>query len=356
VTHNPPNSASGIGRFVQEILKYVSPHIPMRTVRTIPPPLSRRVTTLYHFPAGIDGHQPGAALHYTQIMGCAVQLWRRFRPAVATIHDLGVVVCKEDEPLLDRIGRSVLDVQLVGVRRMDQYAVNSLQTRDHLVRHLGVDERRIHFVQLGVDLENFRPIPTAYEELARRYNFHKQPGVFDLIYVGSELPRKNVGLILSAMAALKKKGYCLRLIKIGGAGGERWRTQTMAQIKELGLEADVYFPPGIVPEPDLPLFYGGADLAVTATLLEGGFAWVAMEAMACGRPVVASTGALIPEAATAGALVVSERSVDEMVRAIARCIDDEALRARLSTAGQHLIASYTWQATAQAMLKVYEKL
>jgi glycosyltransferase involved in cell wall biosynthesis len=355
VTHNPRQAISGIGRYVRELHRSLAPLVPVEFHNTMPMPLVGRLSMLQHFPLGVQDHQPGHIAHFTQIMGCAVQLWRSYRPSVATVHDLGVLVCKEDEVMFKRVDRVVLDAQYAGLRKMQQYAVNSMQTKRHLVERLGIDEARIHHVQLGVELDTFRPMPNAEEEIARRYNLRRDPATFYLIYVGSELPRKNVGVILKAMAALKSRGYRVHLIKIGSPGGERWRAHFKAEIDGLGLVNEVIFP-GVVPDADLPLFYTMADLAVTGTLLEGGFAWVAMEAMGCGRPVVASQGALLPDEMGEAALIVANHSADEMAAAIARLIDDSALRTQMAAAGQRLIKRYTWEATAQQMLNVYANI
>jgi glycosyltransferase involved in cell wall biosynthesis len=355
VTHNPPGTVSGIGRYVRELHRYLRPRLDVRIAPDLAPPLAARFSLLQHFPIGVQGHKAGAILHFTQIMGCAQRLWRPLHPAVATVHDLGVLVCPEDEILFDPVGRKVLDVQFAGLRRMDQYAVNSDRTRRDLVEKLRVPEDRIHFVQLGVELDTFRIIPDAQAQIAERYNLHPLEGGFDLIYVGSELPRKNFNLLLQAVAVLKARGYKLRLFKIGGAGGDQWRARTLAEIERLNLKEEIVFP-GVVPEEDLPVFYNASDLAITPTLLEGGFAWLAMEAMGCGKPVVATEPAAIPQDARAAVMVVEARSLDALSTAIARLLDDSEARRSMGEAGARIIQHYTWEATAEAMIKVYEKV
>jgi glycosyltransferase involved in cell wall biosynthesis len=152
---------------------------------------------------------------------------------------------------------------------------------------------------------------------------------------------------------LKRQGYRLRLIKVGGAGGERWRAKFLWDVERLELTDDVVIV-GVVPEEDLPLFYNAADLCVTPTLLEGGFAWLVMEAMACQKPVIATYAALVPPEAEEAVILVPPRNLDELVTAIAKCLDDEEGRQKMGKAGRQIIASYTWEATAQAMIGVYE--
>ena len=279
-------------------------------------------------------------------------LWHPIRPSVATVHDLGVLVCPEDKYLFDRLGRAILDLQYAGLRRIDFYAVNSQSTRRALVEILGIPEERIRLVQLGVDSEHFRPIPSAPTLVSERYGIKPSADMVTLLYVGSELPRKNVGLLLKAMAVLTERGCRLRLIKVGGAGGQIWRNRFIWDIKQLGLTDDVIIVEN-VPEADLPLFYNVADVCVTPTLLEGGFAWLAMEAMACNRPVIATEAALIPADAAGAVLVIPTRDLDALVAALTKCVNNPDERVAMGAAGRQIVATYNWGATARAMMEVY---
>lgn len=352
VSHLPKGSVSGIGRYVRELHSHLADKIDVTVTHVVDPPLATRFPILHNFPVGVEGHQLGSIVHYTQIMGCAQMLWRPQRPAIATVHDLGVLVCQEDEALFNWSDRRILDLHLAGLRRMDYYAVNSDRTRQGLIDLLHVPEEQIRFVQLGVDSNHFRPMPQAWMQITKRYGIQPQEGVADLLYVGSELPRKNLRLLLQAMAILKQQGYRLRLVKVGGPGGKRWRENLLADLNHFQLRDEVTLV-DVVPEDDLPLFYSVADVGVTPTLLEGGFAWLAMEAMACEKPVVATHEALIPPDARDAALIVHSRDPDGMAQAIAACIDDPDRRRTMGQTGRQIIETYTWEATTHAMLEVY---
>jgi glycosyltransferase involved in cell wall biosynthesis len=352
VSHLPKGSVSGIGRYVRELQRHLADEIDVTVTHVIDPPLANRFPILHNFPVGVDGHQPGSIVHFTQIMGCAQMLWRPVRPAVATVHDLGVLVCKEDDALFNRSDRRILDLHIAGLKRMDYYAVNSDRTRRGLMEILHVPEERIRFVQLGVDCGHFHPIAQAWSQVAARYGILPMEGVTDLLYVGSELPRKNLGLLLQAMSILKQQSYRVRLLKVGGPGGQRWRQELLADLDRLQLREDVMLV-DVVPEDDLPLFYNVADVGVTPTLLEGGFAWLAMEAMACEKPVVATHEALVPAEAQDAALIVESRDPNEMAQAIALCIDEPGRRRAMGQAGRQIIKRYTWEATARSMIEVY---
>jgi glycosyltransferase involved in cell wall biosynthesis len=281
-----------------------------------------------------------------------MMLYRPYHPSVATVHDLGVLVCEADGQLFSPLERRILDLQIAGLKRVDYFSVNSDRTKRGLVEILAIPEERIRYVPLGIDTNHFRYIPDAWPRIPERYGIRPIEGVADLLYVGSELPRKNLGLLLEAMAILKQQNLRLRLIKIGGPGGQQWRDELLIQVERLHLHDDVVFT-GIVSEDDLPSFLSIADLCVTPTKLEGGFAWLAKAAMACGKPVVATEDALIPADVHDAALIVKSQDPREMAQAIAICLESQDRRFEMGRIGRERIMRYNWEATAQAMVEVY---
>ena len=355
VAHTPLGSVSGIGRYAEELYHHLSNRVPTRIVRPISPPLADRLTFLHQLPLGLRGHQPGSIVHFTQIMGCSQMLWHPVRPAIASVHDLGVLVCKEDEQLFNRFDRLILDFQLAGLRRMDHFIVHSNYTRDSMLAHLGVHEEQITVVPTWIDSDFFRPIAGSRQMLSERYNVDFNDGANNLLYIGSELPRKNLGLLLEAVATLKARGHKTRLVKIGSPGGDQWRARLLLDIERLGLSDNVIFT-GVISDDDLVLFLNAADLCVTPSLLESTFAWVALGAMACGRPSVVTSAALVPEEAQDAALVVPPRNLEMLVQAIEQCLQDVDLRRRMGEAGRQIIRSYRGESAISAIIGAYQTL
>ncbi len=355
VAHNPPNQTSGIGRYYRELYRHLKDRVDVRMAFPYFLPLNNRFTILRNFPLGVIDHQDGNITHFTQIMGCAQMHWNPIHPAIATVHDLGILVCKEDLELFNNLDLKILSLQIRGLKLMDALCVNSEYTRASLVDKVGIPEEKIRFVQLGVDTTNFRPISGARELVAEKYGFKFDPSTFYLIYVGSELPRKNVFMLLKALQTLSNNRYSVELLKIGGPGGTRWRERTLTQIDRLALSQKVHLF-DIVSEDDLPLFYNSADLAVTPSLLEGGFAWLAMEAMACKKPVAASDMAQIPIEAQQCVSLFPARDQEALVSAIKRFLDDPDYSEDLAEKGYRLIheKKYSWEATADAMVGLYQ--
>jgi glycosyltransferase involved in cell wall biosynthesis len=104
--------------------------------------------------------------------------------------------------------------------------------------------------------------------------------------------------------------------------------------------------------------YAEAEVAVVPSLYEG-FSLPAVEAMACGLPLVTTTGGALPEVVGADgdcALLVPPNDPGALAAAIVRSLDDAPLRARLGAAGRRrVLEKFTWRATAEATVEVYRE-
>jgi glycosyltransferase involved in cell wall biosynthesis len=355
----PVNSKrTGIGRTVHGVMDHLQAEsgIQMREVTQMRLPLANRFMPLRQLPLGIHDHRPGSIVHFMQIVGCAQMVWRPVHPAAVTVHDLGVLICAEDAVMFNRLERRLLDLQYAGLPKTDALIAVSGFTANSLQTALGIPPELIHVVYNGVDHLHFRPYAGARLLLANRYGLPFDKGVVTLLYVGSELPRKNFTTILEALAILRQRGAKVRLIKVGGAGGERWHDRSLSAMHRLGLGSgtDVIFFES-VPDDDLPLFYNAADLFVTASLLEG-FGLPVLEALACGTPVIAASAGALPEIATDAALYFDPHDVEGLVEHISEAAGNFELRDRLRRRGLDRAQCFSWEQSAQQLLTVYRSL
>ncbi|MBV8979873.1 MAG: glycosyltransferase family 4 protein, partial [Acidimicrobiia bacterium] len=123
----------------------------------------------------------------------------------------------------------------------------------------------------------------------------------------------------------------------------------------LGLEGHVQFVSGVAPERMVEL-YNEAEVAVVPSLYEG-FSLPAIEAMACGTTLVATTGGALPEVVGPdgrNALTVPPGDPGALAAAIGRVLDDGELRQRLGTAGRaHVLDRFTWAEMARQTVEQY---
>jgi glycosyltransferase involved in cell wall biosynthesis len=188
----------------------------------------------------------------------------------------------------------------------------------------------------------------AIEVVRRRYGLE---GPF-LLSVGSLEPGKNRERLLQAFARLQARGLKHALVV---AGQRAWRYEGEAPLaRRLGLADSVRFL-GHVPQADLPALYSAADLFVFPSLYEG-FGLPALEALACGTPVVASNVSALPEVVGDAALQVSPLDVEALADAMERLLRDDRLRSDLRERGLERAAQFSWEKAARQTAEVYHRV
>ena len=175
-----------------------------------------------------------------------------------------------------------------------------------------------------------------------------------MVTSSSDVPMKGLVPLLEALAKLRTERD-VELVVIGRPteGGRVART-----IDRLGLSAAVHCVSGISDD-ELAGLYAEAQVAVVPSLYEG-FSLPAIEAMACGVPLVATTGGALPEVVGADgetALLVTPDDPGALAAGIRRILDDDGLAARLGEGGrQRVLGRFTWEATAKGTAEQYRLL
>ncbi|GAB4469218.1 MAG: glycosyltransferase family 1 protein [Anaerolineae bacterium] len=268
---------------------------------------------------------------------------RRGTRTLLTVHDLSFVRAPETAPASLRayLNRAVPR----SVARADHVLADSEATRQDLIALYGTSPEKISVLYSGVSA-HFRPVrdTTALDAVRRRCGIGAGPFILS---VGTVQPRKNYLRLVEALHRLDRPD--LRLVIAGGRG---WLDDPLyARIDDLGLQDRVIFT-GFVPDADLPALYSAARVFAFPSLYEG-FGLPILEAMACGTPAVVSTASSLPEVAGDAALLVDPTDVDGLTHAIARLLDDEALRADLVARGRARVEAFTWDGAARQLLDHY---
>jgi glycosyltransferase involved in cell wall biosynthesis len=198
-------------------------------------------------------------------------------------------------------------------------------------------------VPVGVDATHFRPRPEVATVRGRL-----------MCTTSSDVPLKGLVPLLEALAKIRTERDDAHLVVVGKP---REGSILPATIERLGLEGAVQFAAG-VDDDRLVELYGEAEVAVVPSLYEG-FSLPAIEAMACGRPLVATTGGALPEVVGRdgdSALLVPPADPGALAAAIMRVLDDPDLQARLGAAGRaRVLDRYTWAATARGTAEKYRE-
>ena len=169
-----------------------------------------------------------------------------------------------------------------------------------------------------------------------------------ILALGVRRPHKNLVALLEAFA-LARDRVPHDLVLVGEVHA-RYHDEVPAAIARLGLFGRVRLI-GHAADEDLPAIYTLADLFVLPSLLEG-FGLPALEAMACGAPVVASNTSSLPEVVGEAGLLVDPRDPAALAEAISRVALDRQLHARLAAAGLARAQEFSWERAARQVRQV----
>jgi len=214
---------------------------------------------------------------------------------------------------------------------------------EYVSRHLPGDYR---IIPNGIDTEQFRPDGPRQEKLA--------DGKLNVLFVGRLEKRKGVEYLLNACAEVQKASPNFRLILVGP--GTRLRRGYEELARDLRLR-DVVFT-DFVPNGELPKYYRSADVFCAPATGGESFGIVLLEAMACGKPVVATDigGYASVVAEGEDGLLVPPRDEESLARALLSLLDNKSLRQQMGAKGRVKAEKYSWANVAQQVMDYYASL
>jgi glycosyltransferase involved in cell wall biosynthesis len=265
-------------------------------------------------------------------------------PYVVSFHDMSLTLLPEAHTLKKRLLTASLIPTVA--KRARRILVPSESTRRDVARLLPVDPERIRLVPYAAS-PLYRPLSDGAGGLVRR---GVRPPYF--LYVGTIEPRKNLARALRAFGRIASSLPDHRFVIVGQSGWKYGEVLKEAQRPDL---ADKVVLTGYVPEEELPLLYNHAVALVYPSLYEG-FGLPLVEAMACGTPVLTSTGSSLSEVAADAAVLVDPLREDDLAQAMSAIATDERLRAGLRERGLLKAAGLSWERTARETLEVYREV
>jgi D-inositol-3-phosphate glycosyltransferase len=237
---------------------------------------------------------------------------------------------------------------------VDRIVAATTVERTHLVKHYGADPARIAVIPCGVDTNLFLPGDQTAARAALGLDDQLQ-----LLYVGRLAPIKGLETLLDAMARLRAAGTRVHLSIVGGDADEPLNGhegELRARLARLDLRSAVTFA-GAQPQDRLRAWYVAADATVLPSHYES-FGMVALEAMACGIPVVASRVGGLQTTVRDGVtgLLVPDHDPVALAGALDRLLGDPDLRFRLGREGVQWAARHRWPCIAEAVCREYAAL
>jgi phosphatidyl-myo-inositol alpha-mannosyltransferase len=195
----------------------------------------------------------------------------------------------------------------------------------------------------GIDVSRFRNQP-PYPDF--------RDGMCNILFVGRLEYRKGLGYLLRAFDLLKPQHPNLRLIIVGDGPLRRWYGNFIAR-KQLN---DVVMA-GYIPSTELPRYYASADIFCSPATGDESFGIVLLEAMASGKPIVATSIDGFREVVTHGreGLLVERKSRRQLAYALQTLINNSALRREMGEAGMVTARRYDWERVIDEVADVYQQ-
>ena len=221
----------------------------------------------------------------------------------------------------------------------------------------GVSEARLRAIN-EAPAAVFRPLDEPNATAALFHRLGLAPGARVVAYVGGLGPHKNLDRVIAAFAAVvKEPGLADAVLVLVGHHATDVFHQAEAALRARALArcgTQVLFAGGLTDD-DLVLFLNGARALVLASLDEG-FGLPAVEAAACGTPVIATASSAMPEVLGDAALYVDPLSDASIAAALRQVLTDDTLRDRMGRVASVRARALTWQRAAETLERVFDEL
>ncbi len=287
-------------------------------------------------------------LHDNQSLSYGVWALSRRLPTLVTIHhpitrDRAIAVQAEKrfwKKLKQLRWYSFIGMQKQVARRLPCILTVSDRARRDIAADFQIPHERFRIVPNGIDTSRFRPLPGTRREPGRIITTNS-----------ADTPLKGLAYLLRAVTAVRRR----QAVKLVVVGQPKKNGRILRLIRDLDLGDTVHFT-GRISSDAFVHQYARASMAVVSSLYEG-FGLPAGEAMACGVPVVSTTGGALPEVVGDTGLLVPPEDHEALAAAIKDLLDNPERAAALGRAGYARVqANFTWRRAAEKTVAAYHEV
>ena len=287
-------------------------------------------------------------IHDNQSLAYELIYFQKKIPLVTTIHhpiskDLNYQLQSTDEILLKLLMRrwhSFLTMQKFVSKRLKKIIVPSKSSIEDIKEEFEVSKKKMVRIMNGIDLELFYPdssVPKVPKKI--------------VTVASADVPLKGLDYLLKALKEVKKK-YPEVSLSIIGERKKGGHTERL--IKKMNLEKQINFFSNLS-QSELRKTYCEAELAVIPSLYEG-FGFAAVEAMACGIPLISTSGGALPEVIKDTGIIIEPKSSKDIYNSILEFFSSPDLAKQYSEkALKRVNANFSWKVIAKKYEELYLK-
>ena len=284
-------------------------------------------------------------IHDNQSLSYGVWALSKLSPTLATIHhpitvdrDIAIKSAATFWKKLQHLRwYSFVGMQRQVAQKLPKIITVSTAAKNDLVRAFKIPPERFRVVPNGINIDVFHPLPEVRRKRARL-----------IVTNSADVPLKGLYYLLQAVANIVRR----RKVQLVVIGSPKKRGGIERLVAELGLNHHVFFT-GRIPEREFVQQYAEATLAIVPSIYEG-FGLPAGEAMACGVPIISTTGGALPEVVGDAGILVPPADADALTKAITLLLDNPEMAESLGNAGYRRVHQhFTWEKSAERTITAY---
>lgn len=268
----------------------------------------------------------------------------------STLHDVVPLVYPE-RYLGDSTIRSWYEEKIDFAKKSDILITVSRSSRDLISKFLDIPAEKIYVIYNAVNPEKFRPVDISIEDTKKFLSKFKISSPFVMYTGGSDL-HKNLDKLYSAFSIMPKDISNRYQLVMVGENLKYREVEHRNKLKKMGINDKVVFT-GHVEDNELVMLYNLCDLFVFPSIQEG-FGLPALEAMACGAPVIASNTSSLPEVVGYQDALFDPYSDVCIAKMMERALTDTNFRSLLKEHGIKQAGKFSWKNSAESLLKLFE--
>jgi glycosyltransferase involved in cell wall biosynthesis len=287
-------------------------------------------------------------VHDNQCLSYGIgRLARKVMPTIVTIHHPITVDQMEDYKVAKtlyqkyRVFRwySFIRMQMKVARKFSHIVTVSEFTKKYIAKEFSLDENIFRVVHNGINNEYFYPVQNG-----------PRPENSIIVTNSADTPLKGLNFLLEAVAQIRQK----QPVKLTVIGQPKKNGIIENLVAKLGVSDFVHFT-GRIANEEFADYYAKATVAVVPSLYEG-FGIPAAEAMACGVPLITTSGGALPEVVGNAGMIVPPADTSALTKAITHLLNNPDERAKYAKAGLKRVNSvFSWPKAAEEVVEVYRE-